>query len=118
MFYNTNRNALFTSIGSVIAGIVASLCCIGPLIFVIFGLSGAAFFAKLEQYRWIFGSIALGFLALGFFFAYRGRQECEPGTSCAVNPKRRRLSKIILWTATILVVGFVFSPNIIGLFVN
>lgn len=107
-----------SSISSVIAGFVASLCCIGPLIFVIVGLSGAAFFAKLEQYRWIFGGIALGFLALGFFFAYKGGDKCEPGTSCAVNPKRRRLNKFILWTATILVVGFVFSPNIIGLFVN
>ncbi len=67
MFDNTNRKALLTSIGSVIAGFIASLCCIGPLIFVILGLSGAAFFAKLEQYRWIFKSTALG-----FFFTYKG----------------------------------------------
>ncbi|MHA1942595.1 MAG: mercuric transporter MerT family protein [Candidatus Hodarchaeales archaeon] len=118
MFDNTNRKALLTSIGSLLAGFLASLCCIGPLIFVILGLSGAAFFAKLEQYRWIFGSMALGFLALGFFFTYRGGQDCEPGTSCAVNPKRRRFNKIILWTATILVTAFIFSPNIIGFFIS
>lgn len=107
-----------SSISSVIAGFIASLCCIGPLIFVILGLSGAAFFAKLDQYRWIFGGIALGFLVLGFFFTYKRREECEPGTTCSVNPKRRRLNKFILWTAAILVIAFIFSPNIIGLFVN
>jgi len=107
-----------SSIGSVVAGLIASLCCIGPLVFVILGLSGAAFFVKLEQYRWIFGSIALGFLALGFFLTYRREKECEPGASCTVNPKRRRLNKIILWTATILVIAFIFSPNIIGYFMS
>lgn len=84
---------IFSSAGSIIAGILASICCIGPLVFVVLGLSGAAFFVKFEQYRLIFGSIALGFLVLGFFLTYRGGNECEPGTSCAVNPKRRRLKK-------------------------
>jgi mercuric ion transport protein len=114
----TDKITLFTSIGSVVSGLFASLCCIGPLVFVVLGLSGAAFFAKLEQYRFLFGTIALGFLALGFFFAYRGGEECSPGTSCAINPKRRKLTRIILWIAAILVVAFIFSPNIIGFFVT
>jgi mercuric ion transport protein len=114
-----DKNENFTilaSLGSVISGLIASLCCIGPLVFVVLGLSGAAFFAKLEQYRLIFGAVAFGFLGLGFFFAYREGDQCSPGTSCAVNPGRKKLNKIILWIATILVIAFIFSPNIIGFF--
>lgn len=114
----TEKITLFASIGSIISGFLASLCCIGPLIFVVLGLSGATFFTKFEQYRWIFGTVALGFLALGFFVAYRGENECAPGTSCAINTKRTKLNKIVLWIAAILVVVFIFSPNIIGFFVT
>jgi len=114
----TDKVTFFASVGSILSGLLASLCCIGPLIFVVLGLSGAAFFTKLEQYRWIFGTVAIGFLALGFFFAYRNGEKCSPDSSCAVNPRRKKLNKIILWTATILVVLFIFSPNIIGIFVT
>jgi hypothetical protein len=72
----------------------------------------------LEQYRWLFGTVAFGFLVLGFLVVYRSREECAPGTSCSVNPGRRRLNKILLWIATILVAAFIFSPNIIGFFIN
>jgi mercuric ion transport protein len=42
-----------TLAGSVIGGILASLCCIGPLVFALLGISGAAFaqrFAPLRPY--------------------------------------------------------------------
>ena len=110
----TEKMTLFASLGSVVSGLLASLCCIGPLVFVVLGLSGAAFFAKLEQYRLLFGTVALGFLALGFFFTYRGGEECAPGSNCAVNPGKRRLNKIILWVATVLVIGFLLSPYILA----
>jgi mercuric ion transport protein len=110
----TEKITLFASIGSVISGFLASLCCIGPLVFVVLGLSGVAFFAKLEQYRLPFGAVAVGLLALGFFFTYRRNGECAPGSSCTVNPGRKRLNKIMLWIATVLVVGFLLSPYILG----
>ncbi|MGB7291719.1 MAG: mercuric transporter MerT family protein [Thermodesulfobacteriota bacterium] len=118
MIDKNEKVTIFASLGSVISGLIASLCCIGPLVFVVLGLSGAAFFTKLEQYRWIFGTIAFGFLAFGFFFAYRTGEECSPGTICAVNPGRRKLNKILLWIATILVIAFIFSRNIIGFFMS
>lgn len=118
MVDKTEQITVLSTIGSIIAGLAASLCCIGPLAFVILGLSGAAFFVKLEQYRWLFGGVAIGFLALGFFFAYRDIGECAPGSSCEANPKRRKLNRIVLWIAAVLVAAFIFSPNIIGLFVS
>jgi len=117
MVNKTEKITLFTTIGSIIAGLIASLCCIGPLLFVVLGLSGAAIFTVFEQYRLIFGLVAFGFLALGFFFTYRNNEQCASGSSCTVN-KSTKFNKILPWVATILVIGFVFSPNIIGLFVN
>ncbi len=108
---------VFSSFNAVISAVLASICCIGPLVFVLLGLSGAAFFAKFEQYRWLFGAIAFGFLALGFFFTYRSSESCAPDTSCATNPIWRKLNKILLWVSAVLVVGFILSPNIIGLFI-
>jgi len=112
------KTTLYATIGSVLTGILASLCCIGPLVFVLLGLSGAAFFASLEQYRWLFGGVAVGALALGFFFEYRSGGACAPGTSCEVNPRARKLNRIVLWIAAVLVAAFILSPNIIGFFVS
>ncbi len=118
MAERNDKITLFASIGSVMSGLAASLCCIGPLVFVVLGLGGAAFFTKIEQYRLIFVAVSIGFLSLGFFFAYRGGEKCSPDTSCAISPKRRKLSRIILWIAAVLVFAFIISPNIIGLFTN
>jgi len=110
--------SVFSYFGSVISAVLASICCIGPLAFVFLGLSGAAFFANFEQYRWLFGAIALVFLALGFYITYRDKGSCVPDTSCAVNPGRRKLNKILLWVSAILVIGFILSPNTIGFFIT
>ena len=114
----SDKITIFSSAGSIVAGILASICCIGPLVFVVLGLSGAAFFVEFEQYRLIFGIFAIGFLSLGFFFTYRGGKDCTAGTSCAVNQSRRKPNKILLWISAILVIVFIFSPNILGFFVS
>ena len=118
MMNKVEKIRVFSYFGSVITAILASICCIGPLVLVFLGLSGAAFFAKFETYRWVFGLMALGFVALGFFITYRRRNECAKESSCAVNPSRRKLNIILLWISTVLVVGFIFSPNIIGFFIT
>ncbi len=108
------RVTLFASTVSVISSIVASICCIGPLLFVFLGIGGFAFLAKFHQYDWLFGTLALGLLGLSFFFTYRSGEKCASGPSCAVNHGKRKFSKIILWTSTVLVVGFLISPYILA----
>lgn len=114
MAEKTEKVTLFASIGSVISSFVASLCCIGSLLFVFLGIGGFAFFAKFKQYDWLFGILALGLLGLGFFFTYRGREECASDPSCAVNYGKRKFKKIILWISTVLVIGFLISPYILA----
>ena len=79
----TGRGALAT--GGV-AAILASTCCLGPLVLVALGFSGAWIgnLTVLEPYRPIFIGTAL----VALFFAYRRIfhpvQACKPGEVCAV----------------------------------
>lgn len=107
-----------TLLGSVLTAIMASICCIGPVVFALLGVSGAGFLLRFEKYRPLFIVVAVVFLGTAFFFTYRKKQaaHCEPGTLCA-NPKSDTINKVVLWIATILVVGFILFPAIISRFV-
>ncbi|MBI3535698.1 MAG: mercury transporter [Deltaproteobacteria bacterium] len=115
MSLNTQKTTL---ISSIISAVLASICCIGPIVFAVLGVSGAGFILKFEQYRPLFIVVATVLLGVGFYFTYKKKpaEHCEPGTYCA-NPKSDRLNKIILWIAAILVAFFVFFPRIISIFV-
>lgn len=100
-----------------LAGILASACCVGPLILVSLGLGGAwvGTLAVLAPYRWIFFGIAV----LALFFAWRKIyspiEQCEPSQVCAV-PRTRRAYKITLWVVAALVLIAFVSPYFAPLF--
>jgi mercuric ion transport protein len=118
MAEKSERVALFAMVGSIISGFTASLCCLGPLVFIALGFGGAAIFTKFEQYRLPIGAVALGLLALSFYFTYKGEEKCTPGSSCAVNPRRKKFNKIMLWVITILVLIFISFPYFVRLFLT
>ena len=100
-----------------VAAILASTCCLGPLLLVALGFSGAWIgnLTVLEPYRPIF--IGAGLFAL--FFAYRRIfrpvQACNPGEVCAV-PQVKKAYKVIFWTVAALVVIAIAFPYILPLF--
>ncbi len=100
-----------------VAAILASTCCLGPLLLVALGFSGAWIgnLTVLEPYRPIF--IGVGLLAL--FFAYRRIfrpvRACNPGELCAV-PQVKKAYKVIFWTVATLVVIAIAFPYILPLF--
>ncbi len=92
--------------GSVIAAMLASSCCIAPLLLVTLGVSGAwiGSLTSLEPYTPWFTAITLMFLGSGFWQVYKKKKpDCDEETFCA-NPTSDRLIKITLWSATVLVV--------------
>ncbi len=92
--------------GGVIGAVLASSCCIGPLLLVSLGVTGAWIgnLTALEPYKYWFAVVTLGFLGVGFWQVYwKDKRECEDGSSCA-NPATDRIVKIALWFATVLVV--------------
>ncbi len=105
--------------GSLITAFFASICCIGPVIFAILGISGAAFVQKFEDYRPLFAALAAVFLGVSFYFTYRKKpaEQCEPGSYCA-HPRSDKINKMILWTATVFVALFLLFPQIISKWVG
>ena len=103
------RKNLFLGIGTTIAALSASLCCILPIAVAVLGAGSAAFAAQMEPLRpWFLGFTVL-FLGFGFYRAYRP-EACAPGESCAA-PVNRRRTRTILWTVTALAVTLTAFPT-------
>ena len=102
-FGHTNKRVVAT--GSVISAILASSCCILPLVLVTLGASGAWIgnLTVLEPYKPIFAAITFVFLGFGYWQIYRKPKiACEEGSYCAT-PASDRVAKGALWSATALV---------------
>jgi mercuric ion transport protein len=96
--------------GAVAAAFLASLCCIGPLLFAALGITGAAALMKFEQYRTHFTVVALLALGAGFYFSYR-KPRVARGDDCGCEvPQRRRLGRALLWIATVVVMAIWSFP--------
>ena len=96
--------------GSILSGLAASACCIGPLVFSLLGLGSFGFAATLEKWRPLFMAVTFGFLGLAFFFTYRKREvACEGGT-CKVKTSSNA-QKITLWTVAALAAALAFYPQ-------
>lgn len=97
-----------TTVGSVVAAIIASLCCIGPVVVALIGIGSIGAFAVFEAYRPYF--IALTVLLLGFaiYLTYRKREViCEDG-SCRIE-RAGKWSRVTVWLAAgIAVVAIAF----------
>jgi copper chaperone CopZ len=95
--------------GSVFAAMLASFCCVLPIVFALTGVSilgASAIFAAWRPY--LLGA-TFGLLALGFYFAYRpGKRRCAPG-SCAV-PATKMSGRWMLWLASLAVALFAAFP--------
>ncbi len=96
--------------GSILSGLVASACCIGPLVFSLLGLGSFGFAAALEKWRPLFLVVTFGFLGLVFYLTYRKKQvHCADG-SCEVKTAGKA-QKITLWTIATLAVALAFYPQ-------
>jgi len=120
-FKNT---ASIVSFGGILAAFLASLCCIGPVLFAALGVgvgatgilaSTAGFLKAFLPYRPFFIGVSMLAIGAGFYLAYRKPvASCSTDTNCAT----RSRSKLIffLWTSTVLILFFVLSPYWLNFF--
>lgn len=106
---NVKKDRSFWSIIG-IATLAGSLCCLTPVVLVLFGLSTVAFASTLGDalyggYKWLFRGFALLLLALGLFFYFRKKG------ICTLDQAKRRRNEIInkvLIAVLSLILGYIF----------
>jgi mercuric ion transport protein len=112
------RRGLAAAVGAVGAAFFASLCCVGPLLFVTLGV-GAGLASTFEPLRPVFTVLTVALLAVGFYVVYGKRPTvvdaaaCAPDGTCAVprSPRDRTRDKVLLWLATAVALVFLTFPQ-------
>lgn len=99
---NSPKSGTGALVAGGVAALVASVCCLGPLVLILLGIGGAwvANLTALEPYRPIFVGAALVFLGLAFRKLYLEPAACAPGEACAV-PASRRRQRLLFWLVAI-----------------
>ncbi len=108
------RGALLTG-GT--AAILASACCLGPLVLIGLGFSGVWIgnLTVLEPYRPIFIGAALLALLFAGRRIFRPVQACKPGEACAV-PQARTVHKTAFWSVATLILLAIGFPYLLPYF--
>lgn len=99
----------------ILASLIASVCCIGPLVLTVLGISGAAALSKFETIRAPMIGIVLILFGVSGYALFRKRISCEPGTACA-DPVKFRKMVVFYWLGLIAALILIFSPQIIARF--
>ena len=109
--------AAVLSVGSIVAALGAASCCVAPFALFMAGVSGAwiADLTALAPYQPMLAAAALGCLGGGFYLARRKPTVvCAEGDACT--PRSRRITRIALWTAAVLIAVALGFPKLAPLF--
>ena len=104
---SSERGTTLIAAGGLLGALVASSCCILPVILFSLGISGAWIgnFTQLAPYQPYFLAATTVFLGTGYWLVHRAsNRACVGGEACA-RPLPNRLVKIVLVLATVLVVA-------------
>lgn len=100
-----------------IAALLASACCLGPLVLITLGVSGAWIgnLTALEPFRPAFIGAALVAMFFAWRRIYRPEDNCKPGEVCAI-PRVRSAYKVSFWLVSTLVLIALLFPYTLPLF--
>ncbi len=122
---HVTKQASIASIGGMIAAFLASLCCIGPVLFAALGVGAGAtgmlantagFLKAFVPYRPLFIVVALVAIGAGFYLVYRKpKAACASDSPCS-DSRAGSKSVTLLWIATVLTLFFVLSPYWLEIF--
>lgn len=99
--------------GAIAAAFGAGLCCVGPVLFALFGLGAFGAASVFQSLRPYLLAVAVFALAFGFYRVYFRREQCMPGEACATKPVNK-VNRTALWVALFMVVAFAISPYYVG----
>jgi mercuric ion transport protein len=98
-------------IGTTLAAIGASVCCVGPLLLLSLGIGGAwiSTLTSMESVRPFFILLTLVFIGLGYRKLYVLPDSCEVGGACAF-PEDKRKQRVIFWIGSVLILLLLAFP--------
>jgi len=103
-------------LGGMLAGIGASACCVGPLLLLSLGISGAwiVHLTALEAYRPIFIVLTILLLSIAFWKLYLAPGSCASEENCLAD-RTRKLQRILFWILAPVILVLIASPWILTL---
>ncbi len=105
------KTSSLTGTGGVLSAVLASFCCIGPVVLALLGVGGLGMFSVFEEYRPWFIALTVILLGAAFYFTYRKREvACEDG-SCEIR-SAGKWNKISVWLATVIAAVAIAFPYI------
>ena len=103
------RKSHWSLAAGVLAGVIASFCCIGPLLSLGLGLGSFAAAAWFAQWRPVLLGLTFLFLGLAWFLTYRRQKaDCADGSNGHPPGKAARIS---LWLGTIVALAAAIYPS-------
>ena len=100
---STSKNGRIALFTGGVAAILASTCCLGPLILMLLGFSGVWIgnLTLLEPYRPLFLGVALVAMIVSWKKIFSPALACAPADVCAI-PQVRKTYKAIFWVVSVL----------------
>ncbi|MCY4363513.1 MAG: mercuric transporter MerT family protein [Gammaproteobacteria bacterium] len=98
-------------IGGLLAAAGASICCAGPLVLLMLGISGSwiSTLTAFDAFRPYFIIIVVGLLSWAGWQVHRPIDRCPEGDVCAI-PEKRKQYQTIYWTVVSVAMILVSSP--------
>lgn len=98
-----------------LAAILASSCCLGPLLLVMLGFSGSwlSNLTALEPFKPIFLLFALVAMAMAWWRIYRPK--CQDGDVCSIQSVNLTY-KLLFWLGVLLIVVAIAFPYVMPFF--
>jgi mercuric ion transport protein len=110
MMWSGTTKATLSTAGGLAAAIGSTLCCVGPLVAVLVGVSGAGIARTFEPWRPAFVVLTVGAFAYGHWNVRRLKTAvCEPGSPCA-SPRTVRWINALLWVGTVIAAPVLLVP--------
>src|SRR3989304_10280120 len=105
------EKTLLSTVGGIIAAIIASLCCIGPVLVVLVGVGSIGSISVFESYRPYLIGVTVLLLGFAFYLVYRKWEvKCEDGP-CKIQDAGK-WNKVGVWSATFLAAVAIAFPHL------
>lgn len=94
------KKKIFSAIAGMFTALLASACCIGPALFLAFGITGLGVLSRFEWFRPYSLALTFVFVVIAYRNAYGKGSNCVGDGAC--NPSARRINRVLFW----ILIGF------------